>query len=235
MKYTILLFALFLTISLSFAQTSLIDNSRYIKVSGSAKIEITPNKIIIAAYLKERIERKEKVDLSRIEKQFNEIIQQLGIAKEKISFDKAEGRYTQIRRRQSDVLASKVILVEFSDGTLANDFLDALKDADIANDIRKKTHTELPRFRKETKIEALKAVRGKAEYLIEAADANIGKVLRVTESDDSGLRGINYTSRSARTSNISSNSGMFSTESVGQWFSPIKIRYVMDVIYEIVD
>ncbi len=234
MKYPLLVFLILIT-SLSFSQTSLIDNSRYIKISGSAEIEITPNKIIIAAYLSERIERKEKINLSLIEKQFNDIVQQLGIAKDKISLDKAEGRYAQIKKRRSDILASKVMLIEFSDVVLANDFLDALKDADIANDIRKKTHTDLPRFRKETKIEAVKAAKAKAEYLIKAAGANIGKVLRVIESDDRGLYGVAITSQSALTSNsYGSNSSQFSAPS-SQQFSPIKMRYEMDVIYEIID
>ena len=233
MKYPLLVFLILIT-SLSFSQASLIDNSRYIKVSGSAEIEITPNKIIIAAYLSERIERKEKINLSLIEKKFNDIIQQLGIAKDKISLDKAEGRYAQIKKRRSDILASKVMLIEFSDVVLANDFLDALKDADIANDIRKKTHTDLPRFRKETKIEAVKAAKAKAEYLIKAAGANIGRVLRVIETDK-GLYGSAITSQSSlRSNSISSFSGVSAAPS-NQQFSPIKMRYEMDVIYEIID
>jgi uncharacterized protein YggE len=234
MKYPLLVFLILIT-SLSFSQASLIDNSRYIKVSGSAEIEITPNKIIIAAYLSERIERKEKINLSLIEKRFNDIIQQLGIAKDKISLDKAEGRYTQIKKRRSDILASKVMLIEFGDVVLANDFLDALKDADIANDIRKKTHTDLPRFRKETKIEAVKAAKAKAEYLIKAAGANVGRVLRVIESDERSFGGAITSQSNIRSNNYGSNSGQLSTTTSNQQFSPIKMRYVMDVIYEIVD
>lgn len=125
------------------------------------------------------------------------------------------------------------MLVEFNDVALANDFLDALKDADIANNIRKKTHTDLPRFRKETKIEAVKAARDKAEYLTKAAGANIGKILRIIESDDNDY-GILVTSQSIRSSNYGSNTLDLLTVT-DEKFSPIKMRYEMDVIYEIID
>lgn len=234
MKYVLCLFLILVT-SISFSQVSLIENSRYIEVSGSAEIEITPNKIIIAAYLSERIERKEKVNLATIENKFNAIIQQLGIDKSRISLENATGRFTQIKRRRSDILASKVILVEFNDAGLANDFLDALKDVDIANNVKKKTHTDLPKFRKETKIEAVKAARAKAEYLIEAAGAKIGKILRIIESDDDDY-GVLVTSQSVRRSNYGSNTiSGFENLATSEKFSPIKLRYEMDVIYEIID
>jgi len=233
MKYTLLLLFVFTT-SVCLSQTSLIESSRYIKVSGSAEIEITPNKIIIAAYLSERMEGKKKVNLSLIEKQFNEIVQRLGISKENISLDNAVGQYTRVRRRQSDVLASKVFLIEFNDVVLANNFLDALKDIDIANDIRKKTHTELARFRKETKIEAIKAAKAKAKYLTSAAGGKVGKILRIIEPNEGGLGPIVATSQSYRSSNTFNYSAI-PEEATSDKFSPIKMRYEMDVIYEIID
>ncbi|WP_299685382.1 SIMPL domain-containing protein [uncultured Dokdonia sp.] len=234
MKYVSLLFLIFVT-SAIFSQTSLIESSRYIEVSGSAEIEITPNKILIAAYLSERMEGKKKVDLSLIEKQFDDIVQRLGISKENISLDNAIGQYTRVRRRRSDVLASKVFLIEFSDVVLANNFLDALKDVDIANDIRKKTHTELARYRKETKIEAVKAAKAKAIYLTDAAGAKIGKVLRIVESNDTGFPVAIPTSQSYRRSSNVFNVSSLSEETTSDKFSAIKLRYEMDVIYEIID
>lgn len=233
MKYIPFLF-LILTTSVSLSQTSLIENSRYIKISGSAEIEITPNKIIIAAYLSERMEGKKKVNLSLIEQQFNEIVQRLGIAKEKISLDNATGQYTRVRRRQSDVLASKTLLIEFNDVILANSFLDALKDVDIANNVRKKTHTDLARFRKETKIEAIKAAKAKVLYLTDAAGGKIGKILRIVEPNDGDLGPVMAVSQSYRTSN-SFNFSAVSEETTSEKFSAIKMRYEMDVIYEIID
>lgn len=218
---------------LAFAQNNLIDSTRYIEVSGSAEIEITPNKIIIAAYLAERIERKEKIHLSVIESKFNTIVKSLGIDPNKVLLDNASGNYTQIKKRQSDILATKIMFIEFNDIDLANRFLDALKDADIANNIRKKTHTDLPRFRKETKIEAVKAAKEKAAYLIEAAGAKIGKVLRVVEPNENNY-GTLLTSQSYNRSNKGSNS-FTSDDSIGGAFSPIKMRYEMNVIYEIID
>lgn len=233
MKYASFLFLIFMT-SITLAQTSLIDNSRYIEVSGRAEMEITPNKIIIAAYLSERMEGKKKVNLSLIEEQFNEIVQRLGISKEKISLDNATGQYTRVRRRQSDVLASKTLFIEFNDVVLANSFLDALKDVDIANNVRKKTHTDLARFRKETKIEAIKAARAKALYLADAAGGKIGKILRIVEPNENGLSSVMPVSQSYMASN-SFNFSAISEEATTEKFSPIKMRYEMEVIYEIVD
>lgn len=233
MKYVSFLFLIFMT-STTFSQTSLIESSRYIKVSGSAEIEITPNKIIIAAYLSERMEGKQKVNLSLIEKQFNDIIIQLGISKDKISLNSAKGQYTQIKKRKSDILASKVLFIEFNDVVLANNFLDALKDADIANDIRKKTHTDLARFRKETKIEAIKAAKVKAEYLTGAAGGKVGKILRIIEPSEDGFPTIMTASQSYRSSNTL-NVSLYSEEATSDKFSSIKMRYEMDVIYEIID
>ena len=231
MKYLAILFFV-LTTSVCFSQVSLIDGSRYVKVSGSAEIEITPNKIIIAAYLSERIQGKEKINLSTIEEKFNTIIAQLGIDNEKIVLDNAKGQFTRIRRRKSDVLASKTVLVEFNEAILANDFLDALKDVDIANSIRKKTHTELARFRKETKIEAVKAAKAKAVYLTEAAGGKVGKILRIVEPNELGP--VEHVSQSYRSSNVLNFSAPVDSAPSDK-FSAIKLRYEMDVIYEIID
>ena len=48
-------------------------------------------------------------------------------------------------------------------------------------------HKDLPMYRKQGKIEALKAAREKASYLVEAMGQQLGEVIRIIEPADNNI------------------------------------------------
>ena len=85
-------------------------------------------------------------------------------------------------------------------------------------------HKDLPMYRKQGKIEALKAAREKASYLVEAMGQELGEVIRIVEPVDNNIS--RYLPFQAQ-SNVSM--GTAATEQ----YRVIKLRYEMTARFAI--
>ena len=67
-----------------------------------------------------------------------------------------------------------------------NKFFQILDELEIEEaNISKTSHSQIEKFRKEIKIEAMKAAKNKADYLLEAMGEQRGKPLFIREQDNS--------------------------------------------------
>ena len=189
-KVFLLAFALFAWNILANAQES---DERYIEVTGSSEIEVVPDEIHFLIHIKEYWEeeytgksKKEedfqtKVPLTVIEKDLRKSLRKIGISDEAIRTQEV-GDYW--RQRGKEFLIGKQLDIRLTDFEQINSIIRSVNTWGIESmRIGELKHKDLPMYRKQGKIEALKAAREKASYLvaairiIEPADNNISRYL----------------------------------------------------------
>ena len=164
------------------------NNSRYIEVTGSSETEIIPDEIhfmiTIKEYWQEEFEKKSKpedyqtkVPVNEIEHNLMSALKQAGIAPSDIQ-TKEVGDYW--RERGKDFLISKTFDIKLQNPDQINRIIQTVNTKGIQSmNIGELKNKDLQEYRKQGKIEALKAARQKADYLVAAMGQKLGNVLRI--------------------------------------------------------
>lgn len=229
MRIKVLLFAISLLATLSLqAQT----NGRYIEVTGTSEIEIVPDKIHylieIREYFKEEFDGKSKpeeyrtkVPLAEIEQGLREALANSGIPQNAIRTQEI-GDYW--RQQGQDFLLSKKFDITLTDFNQINEIVKRIDTKGIHTmRIGELENNDMPAYHQKGKIEALKAARRKATYLVEALGKRLGEVIRIVEKDSGNV------SPFAQSNVMSSDAASFDN------FRTIKKNYSMLVRFEIID
>ena len=94
------------------------------------------------------------------------------------------------------------------------------------------THSKMTEFKKELKIQAIKAAKEKAGYLLIAIDEQLGEAIEVTEYDNIGYPQPIYAQRSYAMANVAyDGAGDYNGYEAG--FRKIKISYSVTVKFRI--
>ncbi|WP_273531873.1 SIMPL domain-containing protein [Leyella lascolaii] len=229
MRIKVLLFAISLLATLSLqAQT----NERYIEVTGTSEIEIVPDEIHylieIREYFKEEFDGKSKpeeyrtkVPLAEIEQGLREALANSGIPQNAIRTQEI-GDYW--RQQGHDFLVSKKFDITLTDFNQINEIVKRIDTKGIHTmRIGELENNDMLAYHQKGKIEALKAARRKATYLVEALGKRLGEVIRIVEKDSG------YASPFAQSNVMSSDAASFDN------FRTIKKNYSMLVRFEIID
>lgn len=229
MRIKVLLFAIRLLATLSLqAQT----NGRYIEVTGTSEMEIVPDKIHylieIREYFKEEFDGKSKpeeyrtkVPLAEIEQGLREALANSGIPQNAIRTQEI-GDYW--RQQGQDFLVSKKFDITLTDFNQINEIVKRIDTKGIHTmRIGELENNDMPAYHQKGKIEALKAARRKATYLVEALGKRLGEVIRIVEKDSGNV------SPFAQSNVMSSDAASFDN------FRTIKKNYSMLVRFEIID
>ena len=211
------------------------NNSRYIEVTGSSETEIIPDEIhfmiTIKEYWQEEFEKKSKpedyqtkVPVNEIEHNLMSALKQAGIAPSDIQ-TKEVGDYW--RERGKDFLISKTFDIKLQNPDQINRIIQTVNTKGIQSmNIGELKNKDLQEYRKQGKIEALKAARQKADYLVAAMGQKLGNVLRIVEPEE---RSFSYFQPQSAMSNVA----IPSYESNPENFRTIKLRYQMTARFEI--
>lgn len=229
MRIKVLLFAISLLATLSLqAQT----NGRYIEVTGTSEMEIVPDKIHylieIREYFKEEFDGKSKpeeyrtkVPLAEIEQGLREALASSGIPQNAIRTQEI-GDYW--RQQGQDFLVSKKFDITLTDFNQINEIVKRIDTKGIHTmRIGELENNDMPAYHQKGKIEALKAARRKATYLVEALGKRLGEVIRIVEKDSGNVYPF------AQSNVMSSDAASFDN------FRTIKKNYSMLVRFEIID
>lgn len=229
MRIKVLLFAISLLATLSLqAQT----NGRYIEVTGTSEMEIVPDKIHylieIREYFKEEFDGKSKpeeyrtkVPLAEIEQGLREALANSGIPQNAIRTQEI-GDYW--RQQGQDFLVSKKFDITLTDFNQINEIVKRIDTKGIHTmRIGELENNDMSAYHQKGKIEALKAARRKATYLVEALGKRLGEVIRIVEKDSGNV------SPFAQSNVMSSDAASFDN------FRTIKKNYSMLVRFEIID
>ena len=211
------------------------NNSRYIEVTGSSETEIIPDEIhfmiTIKEYWQEEFEKKSKpedyqtkVPVNEIEHNLMSALKQAGIAPSDIQ-TKEVGDYW--RERGKDFLISKTFDIKLQNPDQINRIIQTVNTKGIQSmNIGELKNKDLQEYRKQGKIEALKAARQKADYLVAAMGQKLGNVLRIVETEE---RSFSYFQPQSAMSNVA----IPSYDSNPENFRTIKLRYQMTARFEI--
>ena len=211
------------------------NNSRYIEVTGSSETEIIPDEIhfmiTIKEYWQEEFEKKSKpedyqtkVPVNEIEHNLMSALKQAGIAPSDIQ-TKEVGDYW--RERGKDFLISKTFDIKLQNPDQINRIIQTVNTKGIQSmNIGELKNKDLQEYRKQGKIEALKAARQKADYLVAAMGQKLGNVLRIVEPEE---RRFSYFQPQTAMSNVA----IPSYDSNPENFRTIKLRYQMTARFEI--
>ncbi len=228
----LLLFALFILPVISQA-----DEKPYIEVTGSAEMEIAPDEIILqvgfSEYFEEEYEEgkewkdyQTKVTMDEIEPLVLAQLKELGINNNQITWNDGGNQWQQrgkrfLKRKEIHISITDFKQVDVLMTNLSVRGLDQVSIFDLK-------HKNMLNYRKQVKIDALKAAKAKAAYLVESVGQKIGAVLVIQEVE-------NYYSNYNQPFRVQSNTVRTATpmESNFENFKKITIRYQVKARFEI--
>jgi len=233
-------------LSTVFAQTSNSSNPfpKTITVTGSAEMLVIPDEIYVNIILREYQKKyQDKKELETIKTDFLSYCKAAGIADTSISIQSYTGysNYYWLRKkkkRDQDLMASITYQVKFSNSKEMDQLIEKLDDdATVSFDIAYTSHSKLTEYRRQLKIQAVKAAKEKGIYLTEAIGEKLGSAITVKEPQEEAvdyransniqLRGMN-----SLNSNISYNGKDFD-KSVDVEFKKMRLRFEVEVIFAI--
>jgi len=242
MKKTFLLSSLLLGAisTFSFAQTNLVmpTPQRKIQVTGSAEMEVIPDElyfnISIREYYNDEKNQKDKVVITMLEKQLTKAITDAGLSREALSVSGVGGyqNYIDKKKKPATFLESKqyelkVDRADKLDGILSKIDARGIQYANIA----RVDHSKKEEFKKQVKINALKAAKEKATYLLESVDQKIGQALEINELEDNASYPQPMYKANMRTFATAESADAVQDSDVQ--FQKIKLTYKMQAAFEI--
>ncbi len=244
MKKAVLLSALLFGASLypTFSQsvgTQKMELVRKIDVSGHAEKEVVPDEIYfnvsLREYFKDDKNQKDKVGISTLEKQLMNAVAEAGLPKEALSISGVGGyqNYVDKKKKPSTFLEAKqyelkVTSPEKLDAILAK--VDS-RGVQYAN-VNRVDYSKREELKKQVKIDALKAAKEKAAYLVAAVDQKLGQILEIRELDEN----IQYPQPMYKMANVRAMAVAESADAIPDsevQYQKIKIEYRMQASFEI--
>ena len=228
----------FAAISPSIGQTKMMEQVPNIEVAGFAEMEVVPDEIYFSISLREYFadekNQKDKTVISTLEKQLVKAVSDAGLPKDALSVSGVGGyqNYVDKKKKPASFLENKQYELKVSspeklDGILSK--IDA-RGVQYAN-VARVDHSKKEEFKKQVKIDALKAAKVKAEYLLASLDQKLGKVLEIKELDENlyfpqpVFAKMNMRAMSAESADAAPDSDIS--------YQKIKISYRMQAAFEI--
>lgn len=224
MKKTILL------ILLSFNYFTFSQNSKqielpFIEVTGTAKREIEPNLIYISITLTEKSIDNKKFSIEAQEKELQKILVELNIPSSKLTLADYNSSILTVKRKEIGFKQSKQFTLILETAKQVSELFEKLFNANIKEaDVFKIDHTDIVKFNKEVRIDAIKAAKDKAEYITNAVGNKIDKPLEIIEL---GATDMNYYRGNLNTfysQNVETNSSSSEFKKILITFS-FKVKY----------
>jgi uncharacterized protein len=218
-----------------------------ISVSGSAEMEVVPDEIYVLITLREYKKRgEEKIEIDKIKTDFLTKCSSIGLPDSAISIASFQGSnynywYMQRKRKKDpDMFATISYQLKFNTSKKIDQLVDVLDDEATAGfQIVKTTHSKIQEYRKQLKLQAVKAAKEKAAYLTEAINEKLGEAITVEEPQE-----LDYSDNRNRASNMSSNTLSYSKDLYKEElkmddaghqidFKKVKLRFVVSIVFAI--
>jgi uncharacterized protein YggE len=223
------LFALFSTATMA----QQVDLRKKITVSGSADTEVTPDIIYISISLKEYLKdnnSKKRVDITTLENQLFNAVQQAGISKENLTVNSLSSYITVTEKKKNpEFLASKQYRLKVTDLNKFNGIISSIDPMGIEyTNIDSYDYSKIESLRRDLKVKALQAAKAKAAYLLDALGNKLGAALDIQEVNNEQFPQQSYRS------NMMSMKVADSQPAADLDFKKIKLSYVMNAVFEII-
>lgn len=172
------------------SQTAVNPYPKTIAVTGSAEMEIVPDEIYVQVYLKEYEKKGQgKVSIDKIRQDFLTSVRSLRLPDSSISvggYDGYNGNpWLRKKNKKNELFTSITYQVKLSNTAQVDQLADKLDDEATGNFyISRTSHSRLAEFRKNLKIQAIKAAKEKAVYLAEAINEKVGEAVTINEPNE---------------------------------------------------
>ncbi|MES2882964.1 MAG: SIMPL domain-containing protein [Bacteroidota bacterium] len=173
------------------AQTEKNPFPKTITVNGSAEMEIVPDEIYVQVDLKEYEKKGSgKVGLDKIRQAFLTAVRSMNLPDSAVSIAAYDGMngnpwWRKKNKLKDELYASIAYSVKLRSSAQVDQLVDKLDDAATQNFfIQRTSHSRLTEFRKNLKIQAVKAAKEKAIYLAEAIDEKAGEAVTINEPNE---------------------------------------------------
>jgi uncharacterized protein len=241
MKKNLLIVMLCLAVLKGYTQQPAVNPfPKTITVTGSAQMEVIPDEIYVNVLLREYQKKNEnKRELEVLKAEFLASCGSVGIADSSISIASYTGynNYYLLRKKKKkdpDLFGSITYQIRFSSSKQMDELIEKLDDeATQSFDIAYTSHSKMTEFRKQLKIEAVKAAKNKATYLTDAINEKLGAAITVKEPEEPGMNTVNVSNFRSQAiiyeNNYKLNGG--NDKSIEVDFKKIKLRYEVNVIF----
>jgi uncharacterized protein YggE len=242
MKKSILFASLLLgtVLTSSIAQTiaTMPNPPRRIEVTGSAEIEVVPDElyfhVLLREYYGDEKNQKDKVVISVLEKQLVKAIADAGLPKETLSLSAVGGyqNYVDKKKKPATFLETKQYELKVDKADKLDLILSKIESRGIqyAN-IARVDHSQKEVLKKQVKIDALKAAKEKATYLLEAVGQKLGPALEIRELEENAYYPQPMFKANMRAMAVAESADAVQESDVQ--FQKIKINYKMQAAFEI--
>lgn len=157
---------------------------KYIDVTGTAEIEVVPDRIYLQIVLNEATE-KDKRSLSKLEGDLTDVLKKIGIPLTNLVVDDAASYFRKSIFSGKDIYARKTYELLIDNAATIGKVLEEFEKAGISNvTLKSVDHSKMAEFKKQVKVDAAKAAKEKAEYLLKAIGEQLGGALFITEIDN---------------------------------------------------
>lgn len=160
---------------------------RTIHVSGTAEIKIVPDELYSIITLKEYDKKGSgKIGIDKIREDFLTACKSIGIPDSSITIATYGGSNSDLwwrkKKRKEELYSSLSYQIKFSNSKMMDRLVDKLDDqATQSFQIIRTSHSMMEEYRKQLKIQAIKAAKDKAIYLTEAIGEKVGAAITISE------------------------------------------------------
>ncbi|HEY6956324.1 MAG TPA: SIMPL domain-containing protein [Flavisolibacter sp.] len=179
-----------LFVSVGRAQNVVNPYPKTITVTGSAEMEIVPDEIYAMVDLKEYEKKGQgKVAIDKIRQDFLAAVRSLGLPDTAVSvaaYDGYNGNpWLRKKNKKDELYASITYQVKLKTAAQVDQLVDRLDDNATSNFyIARTSHSKLAEFRKNLKIQAIRAAKEKAAYLAEAINEQVVVAVTINEPNE---------------------------------------------------
>lgn len=163
-----------------------------INVTGTAEMEVVPDEIYVQVTLQEYDKKGSgKINIETIKNNFLAACKSIGLSEKEVSvqgFSGYDGNYwiyKKNKKQNPDMKASITYSVKFADLKKMEQLVDKLDDeATQSFAISRTSHSRLEEYKKQLKIEAIKAAKAKAVYLAAALGEEVGGAVTINDPNE---------------------------------------------------
>jgi uncharacterized protein len=207
-----------------------------ITVTGTAEMEIVPDEIYVNVDLKEYDKKGNgKINLETIKSNFLKSVRSIGLPDTAVSIAAYDGMngypYWWTRKKKKDELyASITYQVKFSNSKKMDELVEKLDDMATQNFyIARTAHSKLETYRRNLKMQAVKAAKDKAGYLTEAVEEKVGEAVTINEPQEYYQPYINARAANYAAKEMAVNQSADTAQEPD--FKKIKLRYDVTVTF----
>jgi uncharacterized protein YggE len=211
-----------------------------ITVTGSSEMEIIPDEIYVVVDLREYQKKgQDKTDIETIKSAFLQKCKEIGLPDSVITIASYEGYNNPWlrKKKKTELYASISYQIKFTKSSDVDKLVDRLDDDATQNfRIAKTSHSRITEFRKQLKIQAVKAAKDKGIYLTEAIGEKLGEAITISEPDEDFTGYYNQLFNQKVVSNYALSQEKLAPDSTGDPeamidFKRIKLRYEVNVVF----